>query len=58
VHKALETGLLSRNIRESEYEKVLLHMDELGLENGFVQEFESEGYYRPDFSDRQKPFKR
>ncbi len=58
VHKALETGLLSRNIRESEYEKVLLLMDELGLENGFVQEFESEGYYRPDFSDRQEPFKR
>ncbi|MBX7044114.1 MAG: radical SAM protein [Ignavibacteria bacterium] len=58
VHKALETDLLSRNIHESEYEKVLILMDELGLENGFVQEFESEGYYRPDFSDRQEPFKR
>ncbi len=58
VHKALTTDLLSRNIRESEYEKVLDMLDEFGLENGFLQEFESESYYRPDFSDRTEPFKR
>jgi len=58
THKALTIDLLSRNIREREYEKVLNWMDELNLENGFVQEFESESYYRPDFNDRVEPFKR
>lgn len=58
IHKALEIELLSRNIREREYEKVFELMEEFGLENGFMQEFESESYYRPDFNDRTEPFKR
>ncbi len=58
VHKALTTDLLSRNIRQSEYEKVLKWMDEFCLENGYLQEFESENYYRPDFNDRAEPFKK
>lgn len=58
VHKALTTDLLSRNIRQGEYEKVLKWMDELCLENGYLQEFESENYYRPDFNDRAEPFKK
>lgn len=58
IHKALDIDLLSRNIREREYEKVLGYLDELKLENGFLQEFESESYYRPDFADRTEPFKR
>ena len=58
IHKALTSDLLSRNIRGSEYEKVLDYLDELKLENGFLQEFESESYYRPDFGDRVEPFKR
>ncbi len=58
VHQALKIDLLSRNIREREYEKVMNYLDELNLENGFLQEFESESYYRPDFNDRTEPFKR
>ena len=58
VHKALTTDLLSRNIREREYVKVLDLLDEFRLENGFLQEFESESYYRPDFNNREEPFKR
>lgn len=58
VHKALTTDLLLRNIREREYVKVLDLLDEFRLENGFLQEFESESYYRPDFKDRKEPFKR
>lgn len=58
VHKALSIDLLSRNISGREYEKVLDWMEELNLENGFLQEFESENYYRPDFNDRVEPFKR
>jgi len=58
IHKALTTDLLSRNIREREYVKVLDLLDKFSLENGFLQEFESESYYRPDFNDREEPFKR
>lgn len=58
IHKALSLDLLSRNIREREYERVLDYLDELNLENGFLQEFESENYYRPDFGNRIEPFKR
>lgn len=58
VHQALKIDLLSRNIREREYETVLEHLNELNLENGFLQEFESESYYRPDFNDRDQPFKK
>jgi len=58
THKALTSDLLSRNIREREYIKVLDYLDEFRLENGFLQEFESENYYRPDFGDREEPFRR
>ncbi len=58
IHKAKDILLLSRNISATEYAKVLEKMDVLNLENGFLQEFESESYYRPDFNDRAEPFKR
>jgi putative pyruvate formate lyase activating enzyme len=48
--------LINRRIREREYEKVLELLDELQFENGWMQEFESQDYYRPDFSDRTQPF--
>jgi putative pyruvate formate lyase activating enzyme len=50
--------LLNRRIREREYDKVLDMLDEFGFENGWAQEFESQDYYRPDFSDRVTPFQR
>lgn len=58
THKAEDILLLSRRIREGEYQRVLRLLDKLGLENGWVQEFESQDYYRPDFSDRVQPFQR
>jgi putative pyruvate formate lyase activating enzyme len=57
THKALTTELLDRRIRESEYNKVLRLLDTFGFENGWAQEFESQDYYKPDFSDRLEPFK-
>ena len=57
THKAVTTELLDRRIRESEYDKVLRLVDTLGFENGWCQEFESQDYYKPDFSDRLEPFK-
>jgi hypothetical protein len=32
-------------------------LDTFGFENGWAQEFESQDYYKPDFSDRLEPFK-
>ncbi|HTX17719.1 MAG TPA: radical SAM protein [Bacteroidota bacterium] len=58
THKALTTELLDRRIRESEYEKVIGLLDKYGFENGWAQEFESQEYYKPDFTDRDEPFKR
>ena len=49
--------LLNRGIRPGEYHAVLALLEEFGFENGWVQEFDAEGYYRPDFSDRTEPFK-
>ncbi len=35
---------------------MVLRLDELGMEEGFMQEYESAShYYRPDFTDAEKP---
>ena len=57
THKAVTTPLLDRKIRESEYDRVLRYLDALSMESGWVQEFESSEYYRPEFEDRVMPFK-
>lgn len=50
--------LLSRRISEGEWFEAVSLLDELGIEEGFMQEYESAShYYRPDFSDADEPFK-
>jgi putative pyruvate formate lyase activating enzyme len=50
--------LLSRRITESEWLRALTALDELGMEEGWMQEYDgSSHYYRPDFADRDVPFK-
>lgn len=50
--------LLSRRISEREWFKAVSLLEDLGFENGFMQEYESAShYYRPDFNDKEKPFK-
>ena len=46
---------LNRSIYESEYGRVVNEMEKLGMHNGWIQEFESSGHYRPDF-DNPVPF--
>lgn len=55
THKAAAIPLLSRTIREREYEKVLELVEELGFSNGWCQAFEAERSYRPNFK-RAAPF--
>jgi putative pyruvate formate lyase activating enzyme len=50
--------LLSRRITESEWLRALSILDELGMEEGWMQEYDGAShYYRPDFTDPDKPFK-
>lgn len=57
THKAASTPLVDRKIRQSEYDRVLSALDALGMEQGWAQEFEASEYYRPEFEDRDRPFK-
>ncbi|MBD0373712.1 MAG: radical SAM protein [Pyrinomonadaceae bacterium] len=50
--------MLSRRITESEWLRALSMLDELGMEEGWMQEYDGAAhYYRPDFTDREEPFK-
>ena len=50
--------LLSRRISEGEWFEAVSLLEELGMEEGFMQEYElASHYYRPDFTDKDKPFK-
>ena len=50
--------LLSRRINEREWMRALAALDELGMEEGWMQEFDGAAhYYRPDFNDPATPFK-
>jgi len=57
THRAATTPLLDRKIRQGEYERVLAMLDALAMEHGWAQEFEASEYYRPEFEDRERPFK-
>ncbi|MGI8786372.1 MAG: radical SAM protein [Pyrinomonadaceae bacterium] len=50
--------LLSRRISEREWFEAISLLEDLEMEEGFMQEYESAShYYRPDFTDAEKPFK-
>lgn len=54
-HRAGEYPPLDRTLSEKDYEAVIDYALELGLENAFIQEFDSNQEYLPDFS-RTDPF--
>lgn len=50
--------LLSRRITEREWFRATSALEKLGMEEGWMQEYDSAAhYYRPDFADRTKPFR-
>jgi putative pyruvate formate lyase activating enzyme len=50
--------LLSRRINESEWLRAVSLLDKLGMEEGWMQEYDGAShYYRPNFDDRETPFK-
>ena len=56
VHQAGKFLLLARHISTAEYEAVLEVMQELGLENGWIQEMGAQETYLPDFERKKHPF--
>ena len=61
IHRAtsdVRYAALSREITAGEWEEALGALEANGLENGFQQELATANrYYRPDFTDRETPFK-
>ena len=50
--------LLSRRINESEWLRAVAALDELGMQEGWMQEYDGSAfYYRPDFDDSETPFR-
>lgn len=50
--------LLSRRIRESEWMRAVSALDEFGIEEGWMQEYDGAAfYYRPNFDDSETPFR-
>jgi putative pyruvate formate lyase activating enzyme len=50
--------LLSRRITEREWLRAVAALEELGMEEGWMQEYDGAAhYYRPNFDDHETPFK-
>jgi len=50
--------LLSRRIRETEWLRAVSALDELGMQEGWMQEYDGASfYYRPDFDNSETPFR-
>jgi putative pyruvate formate lyase activating enzyme len=43
--------VLNRKLRPEEYQEVLEAMEDLGFTKGWIQQYESADYYKPDFRD-------
>lgn len=57
LFKAKDFPEINRNLNREEYDRVLREVENLGFDNGWVQEFgESTNYFTPDFK-KQNPFR-
>jgi putative pyruvate formate lyase activating enzyme len=56
AHHAGQTPLLDREITLAEYSEVIELLNELGIENGWLQEMDASGNYLPDFTCDGHPF--
>jgi len=54
-HKACAHPRISRTLSEDEYDQIMNYALDLGLENVFIQELDSQNNYLPDFA-RESPF--
>ena len=57
THRVVGHELMGHGITRQEYQAVIAAADEFGLDNGWRQEPSASGYYQPDFSVADKPFR-
>ncbi len=57
MHKAFDYPEIARPITENEYNEVLQTINNLKMTNGWIQDFESQTHYVPDF-EKSKPFEK
>jgi putative pyruvate formate lyase activating enzyme len=55
THQVINHEFLGRTLKAWEYSRVVNELEELGFENGWVQELSSQRNYRPDFKE-EHPF--
>lgn len=55
-HRAGEYPQIDRPLSQAEYEQIVDHALDLGLENAFIQELEAAEHYLPDFDRQGDPF--
>ncbi|HXZ30514.1 MAG TPA: hypothetical protein VEG43_05045, partial [Dehalococcoidia bacterium] len=55
-HRAPRIPMLARKITVEEHEKVLRLLNDLGIENGWMQEMGAAEEYLPDFERKGHPF--
>ena len=55
-HRAYSEPLLARKITYQEYVKVVDLIEQLAIENGWLQQMESSDFYLPDFNREGHPF--
>ena len=56
AYHARQAPLLDREITSAEYSEVIELLNELGIENGWLQEMDASGNYLPDFTRNGHPF--
>jgi putative pyruvate formate lyase activating enzyme len=56
THKANQFPIINRRINKEEYFEVVELVDELDLENGWIQEMDASDNYQPDFAKEGHPF--
>jgi putative pyruvate formate lyase activating enzyme len=56
AHRAARFTELARRITPAEYDEVMQALEELGMENGWIQDMEAPDNYRPDFDKEGHPF--
>jgi putative pyruvate formate lyase activating enzyme len=56
THHAGRFPELARNINQEEYDEIVSLLDELGMENGWMQGMEAPENYKPDFGKEGHPF--
>lgn len=57
AHQAVQYPEINRSITQKEYEEAVHWLIDSGLHNGWIQDLQSRDFYRPDFTNKNAPFR-